>query len=543
MSLQKKVFSGRHLRDVAFHMSSDSSEWVASKPTLLVLYTPKCEDYFKRGKIKETGLPPTHIVTYLKHDYQSFPPFVWYKLYREENDLVHMFDLKRCPTAVFIREGNPVDEYESWTTDSKMTFDKWLWNLLKTEVFVGSRHSKPVEVSFHGPNGSPQVDSVTLSSGGMKKVQAYIGYKMYITLTQPKHVLYSTTIDLDTAKEKISIDSETKPVSKNFKEWKAAVTEKERNAIQEISHREYNILYMHIRTFKQPLLLGYFTDDGYTVTSLNDHLYEEIITFWDHHFWEQQHSKYIQNASLNEYDPWVECKDNPIKTLKLSTALKANVSDAVKELAKEWLEMELEVVNVRGIHHFKEGHYMKQHVSDANNVFTAWIILEKEKHDSHHYFEVINYQTGRQEIVDFIPGEVFMFESSTLILSMHEPLKAEQFFTFISLSLKPKKYWPWSVAENGAAIEVEDVMGTRLQERLDDLKRDIIVHDMPQKIDYDHTEYHPVTRELSVDTEDEENSVSNEQEVNDTLLSQDDLKPGRELEQDEHSRHKPHDEL
>lgn len=476
-----QVFSMSHLRDHAFELSKeDNLTWIASKHTLLILYEPRCrnEKYLEKFKMLPEHMPHPRIMTYVQHDYQTFPEKIWYS--RDGEDVKQVFSIQRCPTAVFFHKGNLLESFDTWYSNKdKTTFSTWFWEMLKTDISVETQFDKQVVITFIGPG--PQIQPETFGKGSNGNLITYIGYYMLITIKGSNDMLYAQLIDSNIPKDKITISPEAEPIAK-LSEWKETAEAEQHEYLMELHKQQLKLQSMYIRTYKQPLLLGYFTDSGHNAPTVAHALFAQLVKYWEVN--KNSNESQITSGNRSEFDPWLYVRDDNVQVLPLSKSKSNSVGLELHRLVEEWLNIPVELVRVNQIISLSSGSYIRPHVGRADEPLTAMIILDtgdSDEEDTEIHFEVMDYETGRAQAVLVEVGTVFLYESATLVLSSLQPLRKGQCLTILTAIFRPVNEWIWAVPKNNMYVK----MGPKysIKEPFDQFYQQILTGQRPEKLD------------------------------------------------------------
>ena len=208
---------------------------------------------------------------------------------------------------------------------------------------------------------------------------------------------------------------------------------------------EYNRMLMNLR---QPSSMVNYTETGFKTIKAPDDLVRVINKFW-----KQNHYKGIEeqwppaNSFVNHWEEPTYLISVDDQGLRGSgPELKRQIWEASAAILEEWTQQELQPCSLYGIRVYGEGAVMLPHV-DRLPLVASTIIPVAQDLEEPWPLEVYDH-AGNAHNISMNPGEMFLFESASVIHGHPFPLKGS-FAAYIFIHFEPTGT---SLLQNSAGV-------------------------------------------------------------------------------------------
>lgn len=196
---------------------------------------------------------------------------------------------------------------------------------------------------------------------------------------------------------------------------------------------EFNRLTMNLR---QPSSMVNYTRVGFKKIKAPEQLTKVIEKFWKHNHYKGEEEEWPEGNSYFNY--WeaptylISVDDTSLRGS--GPELKKQIWEASAATLEEWTGQELQPCSLYGIRVYGEGSIMLPHVDRLPLVASAMIPVA-QKIDEPWPLEVYDHD-GNAHNITLTPGEMFLFESHSVIHGRPFPLKGE-FVALIFIHFEP----------------------------------------------------------------------------------------------------------
>ena len=423
------MYTGRHFDDYVTATQVGPPDVI--RPALLILYSPACENNI--WFLKEKMLPPEKYFVLAKHDYETFPKHIWYKLDKRDN-LSQRYKPRNCPEFLFFKKGSSTLSPERHDQKIDKSVLAWIWERLRVYFVVTNNRKEDIAVYFDQIAEHEKQATIFVRPGETKSVHAHISDLIYITIGI--QTLYVSVIEADFPRY-LAITEETK-FEGDLVTW---LKETKRSIASQSNDRldwRRSITGLYLLNFKQPVVLPRFTTRGYKKGIIPKGLYQDIMDFYKSNIKNRQAEKHDVEPAINDKE--VKCS-----MVYLSDEMIKQISESMLPLMEEWSNCSLIQTRLYGIREYYTGNILRNHV-DRVNTHIVSVILQVDKQlggQPDWPLEVID-MNGKIQQVYLNPGEMLFYESATLIHGRPSPFKGNLFANAF-LHYRPSATWGWDI--------------------------------------------------------------------------------------------------
>ena len=435
------VYTGRHFDDYVTATQVGHPDVI--RPALLILYSPACENNI--WFLKEKMLPPEKYFVLAKHDYETFPKHIWYKLDKRDN-LSQRYKPRNCPEFLFFRNGSTTLSPERYNPYKDPHIIAWIWERLRIYFTVSNSRDQPISVYINATADHEELSIRFVSPHESELVYAYISD--IISVRSGATTIYANVVD-SAFPHYIAITKETVFDSK-FNLWltqtKKLILKESLKTLEWRTH----IAYFYLLNFKQPLLLPRFTKTGYKKGHIPPAVYQEILGFYNNNIKNRRKEK-------NRVEPAINDKEVKCSMVYLTDEMIHEISQSMLPLMESWCDCRLEQTTVYGIREYYRGNILRNHVDRiSTHIISVILQVHKELGDQPDWpLEIID-MNGQTQQIYLQSGEMLFYESSTLIHGRPTPFKGNLFANAF-LHYRPIDSWGWDFVDGYVAYNDEQI--------------------------------------------------------------------------------------
>lgn len=431
-----EVYSGRQFDDYITQTKVASP--MVMTPAVLVLYKPSCERVLNMEKLGDNRLPPNQYMVMAKHDYETFPKYIWYE-HDARDDLKSRYNPQKCPEYIYFKNGTDHHkETERYDKSSGSNVFYWIWDKFSVEFKVINERDSRIVIEFHGRG--PKISSYTIEAGADMVLEGYVSYFVLISDAVKQTFLHGFEIKPN-SNEQIVVLQPTSRMDEKAEQWFNGVRAEQDNKHMSVRGWRWGVTDIYLHDFKQPVLLPKFTDLGYKKGTMPVDLYRDLLGFYQSNIKKRKSEEHHVEPAINDSE--VKCS-----MVFLTPELIEKTGRLMKPLMEEWANVTLVQTRMYGIREYYRGNLLRNHV-DRVTTHVVSVILQIDQDlegEPDWELEVIGFD-GMRKNVTLLPGEMLFYESATLIHGRPFPYKG-RIFANAFLHYKPVHGWGWALSKD-----------------------------------------------------------------------------------------------
>ena len=424
------VYTGRHLDD--YITAPRYGPPAVSTNALLVMYTPKCRA--QAEAIHSYKLPPQKFIVLAKHDYETFPPAVWYHL-DERDDLVQRYTPDSCMKVMFFRNGSNIYTPEVYDESTGMDVVLWTWEKLKIKFTLLNKRREDILLKFQNLKGDPVAALTVLKVGESRIFYSFPSHSVTILSATSGQPLFRKIVEHDFPSD-IVINEE---VDIENLQSIALLRQSILDESESIHRFHLQISYYFLLCQNQVKRLPRFTDKGYKKTKIPEQLYTDLKHFYF------SRGDLRQNETSNSVA--INLKDTVCTLVKLDEMMVKYTAEFLLPIVQEWSNCSLVKTMIFGVREYYKRNILRRHVDRIDtHVISVILQIHKELDGAEDWPLEIVGMDGLVRQIYLEPGDMLLYESTTLIHGRPTPFQGKVYANIFA-HFKPPT-WEWNIKEN-----------------------------------------------------------------------------------------------
>ena len=426
--------TGEQLDDVV--IATDGSG-TFTYPTVLVMYEPTCADALVKNKIDLNEIPQWPYMLGFKHDWVTFSKYIWFDQ-KAASELTSRFNVKRCPTVLFMDKGSHYDAPTSiWNPEDGLSFKDWAWGKSVVKFKLTNKLGFDIDIKITGVYTKGEQD-LRLKNSQETEIMTYPSLHVNVFNVESGqkvafHIINGTS-EL--------ILSETMNADGRLDLRTADITQMEIQKGLEVSKIVWGHVERWLICIKQPLFLPRYTSKGYEVRKIPRDIYNALNSFYNLGKAMKSKELWIKGDAVLNQD------DSPCDMVQLSENIKTMITNAMQHVLEKWCKCSLAVTAIYGIRIYNSGSVLRHHL-DRVETHVISAILQVAQGDSGSVGERTGWplelitSDGKRLNVSLDPGDMVLYESATLIHGRPYAFTGKSFAN-VFVHFKPTPDWGYS---------------------------------------------------------------------------------------------------